>query len=99
MWLMLQRDTPDDYVIATGQSHTIRDLLDTAFSRVGLNWQEHVKVDNRFRRPADPCQLLGNPAKAVNELGWERSVDFSGLIGLMVDHDAESISNRSSSVN
>ena len=98
MWLMLQQNKPDDYVLATGESRTIRDLLETAFSRVGLNWQDHVQIDDRFRRPADPCQLLGNPAKAVNDLGWQRSVSFDGLIGLMVDHDMELAANPASVV-
>ena len=87
MWLMLQQEQPDDYVLATGRSHTIRELLDTAFAQVGLNWQDHVDVDDRFRRPADPCQLLGDPTRAQQKLGWQASVDFAGLIKLMVEHD------------
>lgn len=87
MWLMLQHEEPGDFVLATGQSHTIRDLLEAAFSAVDLNWQDHVQVDDRFRRPADPCQLLGDPTKAEQQLGWQRSVDFRQLIGKMVDHD------------
>lgn len=98
MWLMLQQDQPDDYVLATGESHTIRDLLQTAFSQVDLNWQDHVNVDDRFRRPADPCQLLGNPAKAEERLGWTRSVGFAELIGLMVDHDIQVAANPESVV-
>lgn len=91
MWLMLQQPQPDDYVLATGESHTIRELLEVAFSHVGLHWQDHVQVDNRFKRPADACQLLGNPAKAVNQLGWHLSVSFEELVCLMVDHDLKRV--------
>jgi GDPmannose 4,6-dehydratase len=94
MWLMLQQEVPDDYVLATGVSHTIRELLDTAFSHVGLQWQDYVKTDERFNRPADACQLLGNPARAEADLGWKRSVDFRQLIRLMVDSDLKRTSNE-----
>lgn len=87
MWLMLQQETPDDFVLATRQSHTIAELLDIAFQRVGLDWHDHVVVDDRFKRPADAHQLLGNPAKAENVLGWRRSVGFKSLVHLMVDAD------------
>ncbi|MEZ6124798.1 MAG: GDP-mannose 4,6-dehydratase [Planctomycetaceae bacterium] len=87
MWLMLQQDRADDYVLATGESHTIRDLLEVAFTHVGLNWQDHVKIDARFRRPADACQLQGNSAKAERILNWRRSTTFEGLVKLMVDAD------------
>lgn len=89
MWLMLQQSRADDYVLATGESHTIRDLLRTAFSHVGLNWQDHVKIDNRFKRPADAHELLGNPRKATAQLGWQRSVTFEQLIHLMIDEDLQ----------
>ncbi|MCP4173956.1 MAG: GDP-mannose 4,6-dehydratase [Fuerstiella sp.] len=95
MWLMLQQDAPDDYVLATGISHTIRELLEAAFTHVGLNWQDYVKIDERFNRPADACQLLGNPAKAEAALGWKRSVDFYQLVQLMVDSDLKRVSNTS----
>ena len=93
MWLMLQQESPDDLVLATGVSHTIRDLLDTAFTHVGLNWQDHVTIDERFNRPADACQLLGNPARAEAALGWTRSIDFRQLVQLMVDSDLKQVSN------
>ena len=93
MWLMLQQDRADDYVLATGISHTIKDLLETAFDHVGLNWQDHVEIDNRFKRPADAHELLGNPAKAEQTLNWKRSVDFEQLIHVMVDADTERIRN------
>ena len=89
MSLMLQQETPDDYVLATGESHTIRDLLETAFAHVGLNWQDFVKVDERFKRPADPHELLGNPGKAKQQLGWQPSVSFEELVRLMMNHDVE----------
>lgn len=92
MWLMLQQPQPDDYVLATGESHTIRELLEVAFSHVGLHWQDHVQVDNRFKRPADACQLLGNPNKAFNQLGWRPSVTFEQLVRLMVDDDLKRVS-------
>ena len=94
MWLMLQQDKADDYVIATGESRTIRDLLETAFGHVGLNWQDHVKIDDRFKRPADAHELLGNPAKAMKLLGWKPSVTFEELIHLMVDQDLKAVSRR-----
>jgi GDPmannose 4,6-dehydratase len=87
MWLMLQQDTPDDYVIATGVSHSVRDLIQIAFARVGLDWQKHVRVDPAFLRPAEVEHLLGNAAKAKRELGWTPSVDFKQLVEMMVDAD------------
>lgn len=92
MWKILQQDQASDYVLATGQSHTIRDLLETAFDHVGLNWQEHVDIDPRFKRPADAHALLGDPAKANGQLNWKPSVSFSQLIQLMVDSDLRRIS-------
>lgn len=91
MWLMLQQSRADDYVLATGESRTIRDLLETAFHHVGLNWQDYVKVDDRFKRPADAADLLGNPAKARTQLGWTRSMTFEQLIQHMVDEDVKSL--------
>ena len=95
MWLMLQQDTAGDYVLATGISHTIKDLLETAFDHVGLNWQDHVEIDNRFKRPADAHELLGNPGKAEQTLNWQRSVDFQQLVHLMVDADVQRLSVKS----
>lgn len=94
MWMMLQHSVADDFVLATGQSKTIRDLLQVAFSHVGLNWQDHVKVDDRFKRPADPQALLGNPSKAKSQLGWEPEVTFEQLIHLMVDHDQKLVAKE-----
>ncbi|NLF29445.1 MAG: GDP-mannose 4,6-dehydratase [Planctomycetes bacterium] len=87
MWLMLQQDEPDDYVVATGQSHSVREFLDAAFGRVGLNWQDHVRVDRRYYRPAEVDLLLGDAAKARRKLGWRPRVTFDDLVNMMVDHD------------
>jgi len=91
MWLMLQQDEPDDYVIATGENHTVRELLEIAFSRVGIDdWRPYVVQDPRFFRPADISILLGDASKAQAELGWKPQVDFRQLIEMMVDADLES---------
>ena len=87
MWLMLQRDQPDDYVIATGTAHSVRDLVEAAFSHVGLDWNKYVGVDPRFIRPAEVDLLIGDPAKAKKQLGWEPVVDFKQLVAMMVDAD------------
>ncbi len=89
MWLMLQQDSADDYVLATGESRTIRDLLTIAFTHVGLNWSDHVRIDERFKRPADAEELLGDPKKAMDQLGWKPSTTFEQLIRLMVDEDVK----------
>ncbi|WP_251150358.1 GDP-mannose 4,6-dehydratase [Cellulosimicrobium sp. Marseille-Q4280] len=88
MWLMLQQPEADDYVVATGETHSIRDLLDHAFAHVGIeDWSGYVKQDPRFMRPAEVELLIGDPAKAHEKLGWERKVDFPGLVGMMVEND------------
>jgi GDPmannose 4,6-dehydratase len=87
MWLMLQQEQADDYVVATRQDHAVRDLVEIAFSHVGLDWREFVKVDERFMRPAEVDHLIGNPEKATRVLGWGPSVDFRGLVEMMVDAD------------
>ena len=89
MWLMLQREQPDDYVIATGVSHSVRNLVETAFSHVGLNWQDYVCTDPAFLRPAEVEHLIGDSAKAQRELEWTTSVDFHALVRMMVDADLE----------
>jgi GDPmannose 4,6-dehydratase len=90
MWLMLQRDAPDDYVIATGEAHSVRDLAQCAFSRVGLDWEEHVRVDESLvRGKAELYDLVGDSSKAREELGWAPSIDFEGLVHLLVDADVE----------
>ena len=87
MWLMLQQDTPTDYVIATGVAHSVRDLIEIAFARVGLEWQKYVRIDPAFLRPAEVEHLLGDASKAKAELGWTPSVDFRQLVEMMVDAD------------
>lgn len=89
MWLMLQQDTPDDYVVATGETHSVREFVQEAFDHVGLNWEEYVVQDPRFYRPAEVDLLVGNPAKAKRKLGWEPTVSFKELVRLMVDADLE----------
>ena len=87
MWLMLQQERPDDYVVAMGETHSVRDLVETAFSYVGLDWQEYVVQDPRFMRPAEVDLLVGDPTKAREELGWEPEVNFRELVHMMVDAD------------
>jgi GDPmannose 4,6-dehydratase len=89
MWLMLQRDEPADYVVATGKMHTVGDAARMAFGHVGLDWEEYVKVDERFLRPAEVDQLQGNAGKARAELGWQPEVSFEQMMQLMVDADLE----------
>ncbi len=89
MHMMLQQPTPQDYVVATGQSHTVQEFCELAFSHVGLNWQNHVVVDPNFYRPAEVFELTGDSTKARRELGWQPDVDFAGLVRMMVDADME----------
>lgn len=91
MWLMLQQDKADDYVIATGQTTTVRDMCEIAFGHVGLNYQDYVKVDPAFLRPAEVDVLLGNPAKANKQLGWKASTSLSEMITEMVDADLQRV--------
>lgn len=87
MWLMLQQDTPDDYLVATGQTHTVERLLEVAFNCVDLNWKNYAVQDSRFMRPAEVDLLIGDPAKAHARLGWEPSVTFEEMIQMMVEAD------------
>ena len=89
MWLMIQADEPDDYVIATGESHSVRDFLDQAFGYLDLDWKEHVDIDPRYYRPAEVDVLMGDASKARRVLGWEPTISFNELVTLMVDHDLE----------
>jgi len=89
MWLMLQRDTPDDYVVATGETHSVREFLEEAFSYAGLDWREHVVVDPKFFRPAEVDVLLGDATKARTLLGWQPRMDFRSLVRGMVDADLD----------
>jgi GDPmannose 4,6-dehydratase len=92
MWMMLQQDEPDDYVVATGVTHTVKRLLEVAFEHAGLDWQKHVKIDQRFIRPAEVDLLIGDPAKAKKALNWEPTVDFVTLVQMMVDADVSRLS-------
>jgi GDPmannose 4,6-dehydratase len=87
MWLMLQQETPDDYVVATGQTHSVREFADLAFSHVGLNYQDFVVLDERYMRPAEVDLLVGNPRKAQEKLGWKPKTSFEELVRTMVDAD------------
>jgi GDPmannose 4,6-dehydratase len=89
MWLMLQQEQPDDYVIATNETHSVREFLEAAFSHVGLNWQDYVEIDPRYYRPAEVELLIGDYSKAKQKLGWEPKTRFSDLVKLMVDADME----------
>jgi len=88
MWRMLQQDKPGDWVLATGETHSVAEFIELAFKEVGIdNWQQYIKYDERFMRPSEVDLLLGNPERAEKELGWKREVDFPGLVKLMVQHD------------
>lgn len=91
MWLMLQQPKPDDYVIATGETHTIRELLDVAFNHVGIDWHKHVGIDPRYYRASEVDILQGDASKARRELGWEPKVRFKELIDEMVEHDLKEV--------
>ena len=87
MWLMLQQDHPDDYLVATGETHSVREFCQVAFDHVGLDWEKHVVVDPKFYRPAEVDLLVGDPSKAKRLLGWEPSVTFQELVRIMTDAD------------
>ena len=98
MWLMLQQDKPGDYVVATGETHSIKEFLQIAFSHVNLNWEDYVKFDPRYLRPAEVDILIGDPTNTKAKLGWEPSVDFNGLVELMVNADLEAVGIKPPSV-
>lgn len=87
MWLMLQQDEPDDYVVATGETHTVQELVELAFGHAGLDWKKYVVIDPKFIRPAEVDLLIGDPAKAKAKLGWEPKTSFKDLVQMMVDSD------------
>jgi GDPmannose 4,6-dehydratase len=87
MWMMLQQDKPDDYVVATNETHSVREFVEETFSMLGLDWQKHVKHDARYERPAEVELLIGDPAKAKRQLGWEPKVKFKELVKIMVEAD------------
>jgi GDPmannose 4,6-dehydratase len=94
MWLMLQRDEPEDFVVGTGQTHSVREFCDIAFRYVGLNYQDYVVVDPNYYRPTEENSLVANPAKARQKLGWKPSVDFQGLVHTMVEADLEQLARQ-----
>ena len=87
MWLMLQQDKPDDYVIATNETHTVREFLEETFACLDLDWNEYVGFDKKYERPAEVDLLIGNPHKAKKQLGWEPKTTFKSLVSLMVEED------------
>ncbi|AOW98636.1 GDP-mannose 4,6-dehydratase [Moorena producens PAL-8-15-08-1] len=91
MWLMLQQDKPDDYVVATGETHSVKEFLEIAFKYVNLDWNNYVEFDERYLRPAEVDILIGDPTKANQKLGWEPSVTFEQLVGLMVEADLQAL--------
>ena len=93
MWLMLQQDEPDDFVIATGETHSVKEFLDVAFTHVGLDWDRYVKIDPRYYRPAEVDLLIGDASRAEQALGWKPRTTFRELVGMMVDAEMESIDN------
>jgi len=94
MWAMLQKDEPDDYVIATGETHSVGEFAERAFSRAGLNWKDHVVTDPMLLRPAEVDLLVGDPSKATKELGWKPRMNFEGLVDSMVDADLKLVGSE-----
>jgi len=94
MWLMLQQSKPDDYVVASGEHHSVRELVEEAFRHVGLNWRDYVRHDSSFVRPAEVDHLVGDATKAREELGWQPSVSFAELVQMMVDAEVESLRHQ-----
>jgi GDPmannose 4,6-dehydratase len=89
MWLMLQEESPGDYVVATGEAHRVRDLVAAAFEHAGLDWERHVNIDARCFRVTEVDFLQGDPSKAMRVVEWRPRVDLTGLVNMMVDHDGE----------
>ncbi|MGD0392175.1 MAG: GDP-mannose 4,6-dehydratase [Acidimicrobiales bacterium] len=94
MWLMLQQGRPDDYVVATGETHSVKELVELSFSAVGLDWEQHVVIDERFLRPAEVDLLVGDPSRAEKILGWHREVDFPTLVQMMVEADVALVKSQ-----
>jgi GDPmannose 4,6-dehydratase len=90
---MLQQGTPDDYVVATGETHSVQEFVEEAFGYANLDWRKYVKQESRFYRPAEVDLLVGDPTKAARKLGWEPSVDFRQLVRMMVDADIKMLQN------
>lgn len=96
MWLMLQQETADDYVIATGEAHSVREFVEAAFARVNLDWEKYVRTDVRYERPSEVDALIGDPSKAARVLGWKPKTTFTELVNLMVDEDLQSVRDERS---
>jgi GDPmannose 4,6-dehydratase len=96
MWLMLQQDKPDDYVVATGQTHSVKELVELSFAAADLDWEQHVVIDPKFLRPAEVDLLVGNPSKAEQTLGWQREVEFPALVEMMVKADLALVKGQQS---
>jgi GDPmannose 4,6-dehydratase len=94
MWRMLQQDQPGDYVIATGETHSVREFVEIAFDRVGLDWQKYVEIDSKFYRPAEVDLLIGDSSQAKKVLGWAPRTSFRQLVSMMVDADLEAVGQR-----
>jgi GDPmannose 4,6-dehydratase len=94
MWMMLQAPEPEDYVVATGETHSVREFLETAFTHAGLDWEPHVEIDKRYFRPAEVDVLLGDASKAREKLGWEPKTRFDALVRLMVDADMSELEDQ-----
>ena len=92
MWRMLQQETPDDYVVATGETHTVKELVQLSFERAGLDWEKYIVIDPAFIRPAEVDLLIGDPKKAKDKLGWTPTTSFQNLVNMMVDSDMERLS-------
>jgi GDPmannose 4,6-dehydratase len=89
MWMVLQQEKPDDYVIGTGEAHTVREFVQEAFDYAGITWQDHIVIDKRYIRPTDVASLRADPSKAEKQLGWKPRVTFKELVMIMVDYDLE----------
>jgi GDPmannose 4,6-dehydratase len=89
MWMMLQQDNPDDYVVATNETHSVQEFIEETFGLLDLDWKEYVKFDARYERPAEVDLLIGDPAKAKKQLGWEPKVHFKELVKIMTEADLE----------
>ena len=94
MWLMLQQDNPDDYVIATNETHSVKEFVIETFNQLDLDWEKYVDYDDRYERPAEVDLLIGDPAKAKKQLGWEHKVKFKELVKIMVDADLKLASDE-----
>jgi len=94
MWLMMQQETPDDFVVGTGEAHTVREFVELAFAHAGLDWKEHVEVDTRYFRPAEVDYLCADASKARRVLGWEPAVTFAELVRIMVEADMKEVESR-----